>query len=208
MNGSSKKWGFITVGLVAALSLGAIGAAATRTTAAATTASAAATTASAAATTAAAATATATADAECTPDGEHARRGGHGRGGGDLAEALADLTNTDASDIMAQRASGTSFAAIAQAKGISTQALLAEATRLETAELDAAVTAGRLTDAERTQILAGLQAHLQEELTETHALPGDGDHPGRGFERNGGGAGQNGANSAAGSATSGTALTL
>ena len=208
MNGSSKKWGFITVGLVAALSLGAIGAAATRTTAAATTASAAATTASAAATTAAAATATATADAECTPDGEHARRGGHGRGGGDLAEALADLTNTDASDIMAQRASGTSFAAIAQAKGISTQALLAEATRLETAELDAAVTAGRLTDAERTQILAGLQAHLQEELTETHALPGDGDHHGRGFDRNGGGAGQNGANGAAGPSTSGTSLTL
>ena len=209
MNGSSKKWGFITVGLVAALSLGAIGAAATRTTAAATTASAAATTASAAATTAAAATATATADAECTPDGEHARRGGHGRGGGDLAEALADLTNTDARDIMAQRASGTSFAAIAQAKGISTQALLAEATKIETAELDAAVTAGRLTDAERTQILAGLQAHLQEELTETHALPGDG---GRGCDGNAGGLGANGTNGtaspSASPSTSGAALTF
>ena len=196
MASSRKKWGFITVGLVAALSLGAIGvagAAATRTTAAS------------AATTPATPAAAATADAECTSDGDHSGRGGHGRGGGDLAEALANLTKTDVSDIMAQRASGTSFAAIAQAKGISTQALLAEATRLETAELDAAVKAGHMTDAQRTQILAGLQAHLQEELTETHALPGGGDHHGRGFERNGGSAGQNGAN---GSATSGTSLTL
>ena len=196
MTSGRKKWGIITVGLVAALSLGAIGvagAAATRTTAAS------------AATTPATPAAAAAAGAACTRDGDHAGRGGHGRGGGDLAKALANLTKTDVSDIMAQRASGTSFAAIAQAKGISTQALLAEATKLETAELDAAVKAGYMTDAQRTQILAGLQAHLEEELSETHALPGDGDHHGRGFEGNGGSAGQNGTN---GSATSGTSVTL
>ena len=65
-----------------------------------------------------------------------------------------------------------------------------------------------MTDAQRTRILAGLQAHLQEELTETHALPGDGDHHGRGFDHNGGGAGQNGADGTASPSTGGTALTF
>jgi len=72
-----------------------------------------------------------------------------------------------------------------------------------------------MTDAQRTRILAGLQAHLQEELTETHALPGDGDHNGRGFDHhgrgfdhNGGGAGQNGADGTASPSTGGTALTF
>ena len=108
-----------------------------------------------------------------TPVGDHAGRGGHGRGGGDIAEALADLTKASASDIMAQRASGTGFAAIAEARGVTTEALFTEATRLETAELDAAVKAGDKTDAQRTQELSTLQAHLQEELTKTHALQGD-----------------------------------
>ena len=33
-----------------------------------------------------------------------------------------------------------------------------------------------MTAAERTQILSGLQAHLKEELTETHRLPAAGGH--------------------------------
>ena len=164
MTSSRKKWGFITVGLVAALSLGAIGVAGAATSNKATP--------SPSASAKAGGTHVPDGDRDGqTPDGDHAGRGGHG-GGGDIAEALANLTKTDVSDIMAQRASGTSFAAIAASKGISTQALLAEATRIETAELDAAVEAGQLTDAQRTQILAGLQARLKEELTETHALPG------------------------------------
>ena len=115
-------------------------------------------------------------------DGGHGYDGhGHG-GGGDIAEGLAKLSGADVSTIMTQRASGTSFAAIAEAKGISTGELLAQATRIETAELDAAVKAGTMTAAERTQALSGLQAHLKEELTETHTLPGDGGH---GFGRDG-----------------------
>lgn len=213
MTSSRKKWGFITVGLVAALSLGAIGVAGAATSITATPSPSA----------SAKADGTHVPDGDRdghAPDGDHAGRGGHRGGGGDIAEALANLTKTDVSDIMAQRASGTSFAAIAAAKGISTQALLAEATRIETAELDAAVKAGQLTDAQRTQILAGLQAHLQEELSETHALPGDGDRLGRGFGQGGGGfdrcgdgtdverGGTNGVDGTAGASTGGTTLTL
>ncbi len=110
--------------------------------------------------------------------------GGRGHGGGDIAEALAKLSGTEVSAIMEKRAAGTSFAQIAKAEGVGTDELLAEATRIETAELDAAVKAGTMTAAERTQILSGLQAHLKEELTETHALPADGGH---GFGRDGDG---------------------
>jgi len=202
MTSSRKKWGFITVGLVAALSLGAIGVAGAATSNNATPSPSA----------SAKADGTHVPDGDRdghTPDGDDAGRGGHGRGGRDIAEALANLTKTDVSGIMAQRASGTSFAAIAAAKGISTEALLAEATRIETAELDAAVAAGQLTDVQRTQIVAGLQAHLKEELTETHALHKDG---GRGCDGNAGGRGANAtrgtASPSASPSTSGAALTF
>jgi hypothetical protein len=85
------------------------------------------------------------------------------------------------STITQQRRAGTSYAAIAASYGVSEQSLLAEATQLETAELDAAVKAGQITDAQRTQILSGLQADLKEALTATGAVGGhgrgDGDGP-------------------------------
>jgi hypothetical protein len=204
-----KKWGFVIIGIVGALSLGAIGIAGAATDKTATP--------SPSATAQAGGVQAPDGDRDGhIPDGDRGGRGGHGGGGGgDLAEALANLTNTDAGDIMAQRASGKSFASIAEAKGISTEALLAEATKIETAELDAAVKAGSMGEAERAQILAGLQAHLKEELTETHALPGDGDHDGRGFDHDGdaddsgtSGTGTNGAGGTAGSSTGGTTLTF
>ncbi len=108
--------------------------------------------------------------------GEPGHGGGRGHGGGDIAEALAKLSGTDVSSIMEKRAAGTSFAQIAKAEGVGTDELLVESTRIETAELDAAVEAGAMTAAERTQILSGLAAHLKEELSETHALPADGGH--------------------------------
>ncbi len=70
---------------------------------------------------------------------------------------------------MTQRAAGTSLAEMAKAEGVSTDELLAEATRIETAELDAAVEAGAMTAAQRTQILSGLQARLEAAGTETGA---------------------------------------
>ena len=126
--------------------------------------------------------------AELTETGTLQHRGGpgHGGGGGDIAEALAKLSGKSESTIMTARASGKSFAEIAKANGVGTDELLAETTRIETAELDAAVKAGQMTAAERTQELSGLQARLKAELTETgtpqhggggHGFGHDGDGP-------------------------------
>jgi hypothetical protein len=149
--------------------------------------------------------------AELTATDTHAdggfggHHGGMG-GGGDLAQALANLSGKDQATIMQQRAAGKSYADIAKAYGVSETALLAEATKLETAELDAAVKAGQMTDAQRTQLLSGLQAHLKEELTETGAMhgghgDGDGDGP---F---GAGSGTSGTGSGTGTTQSSTTQT-
>jgi len=187
MKHGKAKWGFVVVGAVAALTLGAIGVAG-------------------AASNDATGAATPTPGSSAQPgqgfgmrdDGDGQRGGpggtgdGHhgGRSGGDLAAALAALSGKDAATIMQQRAAGKSFAETAKAYGVSEADLLAKATAIETAELDAAVKAGQITAAQKTEILAGLQAHLKEELTETHAIGGpggDGDGPhGFGGDRSGG----------------------
>ena len=109
--------------------------------------------------------------------------GGHGRGLGggapDIAEALAELSGKDASDILAQHESGKTFAQIAKAEGVAHRRAARQGRgQIEKAELDAAVKAGTLTDAQRTEIVSGLQAHLKEELTEVHTA-GDGHGSGR-----------------------------
>ena len=162
MKHGTAKWGFIVVGAVAALALGAIGVASAASNDS---------------------TATPTPSSSAQPgesygpgrDGDGPRGGMLKEGGpGDLAEALADLSGKDEATIMQQRAAGTSFAEIAESYGVSASDLLAEAKKIETAELDAAVKAGQLTAAQKAEILAGLEAHLKEELTETHAIGGPG----------------------------------
>jgi len=170
MRGSRKKRGFVVAGVVAALTLGVIGVA------------------SAASTQSQSWSPSAFAQAGVRgapdPDGD-GPRGGFSRGGAaDMAEALAKLSGEDVDTIMQQRASGKSFARIAKAYGVSTDELLAATVKIEKAELDAAVEAGTLTDARRTQILSGLDARLKEALTETRPSNGcdhwtgrDGDGP-------------------------------
>ena len=188
MKNSKKKWGFITVGLVAVLSLGAIGVAgaATRTSAA-----------SAGSRTT---TALHTRAHDRAHDGSGAQagavRGYHG--GSQLDQALANLSGTDLATIVSLRASGQSYADIAKAKGIDTQTLLAEATRLETASLDAAVKAGTMTEAQRTERLSTMQTRLNDQLTETHAF-GSG-----GGQGNGGGQGYRGGQGSGGSCGGGS----
>jgi len=174
MNGS-RRWGVVVVGDFAVLTLGVIAVA------------------SAASSRTASPSPSATAEAgqAHTPDGDgdgtH-RDGGDGRihngGPGDIAEALAKLRAKDVGAIMSQREVGKSYAEIAEAESVSTDELLAETRRIETAELDAAVRAGTMTAAERTQELSGLQARLEAALTETAAPHGDGGH---GFGRDGDG---------------------
>ena len=188
MKHGKARWGFVVVGAVAALTLGAIGVASA-----------------------------ASSDSTTTPvpgasaqaeqghgfrgdgDGRHGGPGMMEQGGpGDLAEALATLSGKDEATIVQQRAAGKSFAAIAKGYGVSESALLAEVTKIETAELDAAVKAGQMTEAQKAEILSGLQARLQEELTETHAVgghDGDGDGP-HGFGGSGAAGGSTGATAA------------
>ena len=182
MASSKNKWGFVVVGAVAAVALGAIAVASAATNTD---------------------TASPSPAASAQADGQHApdfdgegRHGapdgdgsrGFGRGGGapDMAEALAKLSGEDVSAIMEQRAAGKTFKQIAEAEGVDTARLVADAVAIEKAELDAAVKAGTLTDAQRTQVEAGLQERFQNELTETgafgHGGPGGpGGSHGRGF---------------------------
>jgi hypothetical protein len=154
-----SKWGFVIVGAVAVLTLGAIGVA------------------SAASTTSTASPS----PAASAPAGTFHGDGHHG-GLGDIPEALASLTGLDEATIMQQRAAGTSFLEIAKSKGVSEAQVIAEVTKLETAELDAAVKSGQITEAQRTQYLSGLQASIKQALTDTQAMPahGPGGHDGDG----------------------------
>ena len=132
MKHGKAKWGVIIVGAVAALTLGAIGVA------------------SAASNSPATPSPDASAQAGQGSgtgqgyghgrDGDHdGQRGDHAGmleagGPGDLAEALANLSGKDEATIMQQRAAGKSFADIAKSYGVSEADLLAEATKIETAE--------------------------------------------------------------------------
>ena len=170
MERKSKKWGFVIVGAVAALALGAIAVAGAATTQSASPSP----------------SASAQSDGQAHvpdfdgdgPQGGHDGGPGFGHGGGapDMAEALAKLSGKDVSAVLAQRDAGKSFADIAKAEGVDTAELVAQAVAIEKAELDAAVEAGTMTDAQRTQEFAGLQARFQQELTETgtvgHGGPG------------------------------------
>jgi hypothetical protein len=167
MKSRQKKWGFVIVGAVAAVALGAIAVASAAT--------------SQSGSPVPSASSSASAQGHAPDfDGDGPRGGAdggrlHGGGPGDLGQALAELSGRSESAIMQQRASGKSYSEIAKAYGVDTTRLLAEATRIETAELDAAVKAGQMTAAERTQELSGLQARLKAALTETRAF-GDGGH--------------------------------
>ncbi len=162
-----KAFGFVAAGLIAGLVLGSIGIAGAATASKST-------------------TAPADSAASGQPSGREfdgpGGRGGHGgpgrdgapRGGGVLGEALAALTKSDVQTIMTKRAAGTSFAAQAKTAGVSNDQLIAKATALVKADLDAAVKAGTVSAAQRTAELKTLKAHLTEELTETHAIGGPG----------------------------------
>lgn len=170
MKHGKATWGFIVVGAVAALTLGAIGVAGAAGN-------------DSTATPAPGASAQARQDDGSRGDGDGRHGGMFAQGGpGDLAEALADLSGKDETTIVQERAAGTSFAALAQSYGVGESDLIAEATKIETAELDAAVQAGQITAAQRTQYLAGLQERLETAAASTDAVPvgGPGDRDGDG----------------------------
>jgi hypothetical protein len=150
---NKRAFGFIAVGLVAGLALGSLGIATAATSKA----------------TASTMTTSATAPSGRGPGGPGGPGGGiHGRGGGgDIAEALANLSDATVSDVESQRAAGKSYAAIAKANGVSTDALIAETVKIENGELAAEVKAGTMAAAERTTILSTIKANLTKMVAET-----------------------------------------
>ena len=84
---------------------------------------------------------------------------GHGGPGGHLGAAATYLGVTEA-QLMTQLQGGTTLAAIAKAKGKTVDGLVAALVADEQKELDAAVQAGRLTDAQAKELLAGAKARF------------------------------------------------
>ena len=95
--------------------------------------------------------------------------GGHGRGGGPISlDAAATSIGISASDLRTQLAAGKSLGAIATANGKTVDGLKAALTTAAKSDLDTAVTAGKLTQAQEDQILATLPSRLDQEINEVH----------------------------------------
>ena len=91
-------------------------------------------------------------------------KGGRGHGGGERGgiggpgglDAAAQALGMTSSDLMTELQSGKTLADVAQAKGVSQDAVKQAIVNAEKAEIDAAVTAGRLTADQATQMKAQL----------------------------------------------------
>ena len=77
-----------------------------------------------------------------------------------LAHVVAGLTGTEAADVMTARLSGKSFAAVARANGVPAEAVVSAATSRASAELAAAVRAGRLDPSDGRRLLTGLRSRF------------------------------------------------
>jgi hypothetical protein len=109
--------------------------------------------------------------------GDHGR--GHGGPGGGMSlDAAATYIGVTTTELRTQLAAGKTLAAIATANGKTADGLKAALTTAATSDLDAAVTAGKLTAAQETKILADLPARLDTEINEAHT--GDPGHGGPG----------------------------
>jgi hypothetical protein len=115
------------------------------------------------------------------PGGDH--RGG---GGGDLAAAATYLGIPQA-DLLASLQSGKTLAQVAGAtNGKSVAGLIDALVAAEKTELAAAVTAGRITQAQADQAAAGLTAHVTAEMNGTEPARGPGGPGDRGHHGPGG----------------------
>lgn len=108
--------------------------------------------------------------------GDPGRPGHRGRGGGPISfDAAATYIGISASDLRTQLAAGKTLAAIAVANGKTSEGLKAALATAAKQDLDAAVTAGRLAQAQEDKILAALPARLDQEVNEVHTgSPGGG----------------------------------
>lgn len=91
--------------------------------------------------------------------------------GGATLSTLASALQLSVSELQAELQSGKSVADIAQAKGISLDAVIEALTNAYKQQLDAAVNAGRLTQAQADVLLANYKATLPGQL-QVRAVPG------------------------------------
>jgi urease accessory protein UreF len=100
--------------------------------------------------------------------GKHgAGRGGPG-GGNVSFDAAATYIGITTAELRTQLSSGKTLAAIATANGKTADGLKTALTAAATNDLDAAVTAGNLTQAQEAKILADLTTRLDHEINEAH----------------------------------------
>ena len=109
---------------------------------------------------------------------EPGRPGGFGRGGPGFAfggpglmAGIADVATylgLEPADLATQLRSGKSLADIAKAQGKTVDGLKTAITDAATKQLDAAVTAGKLTKDQETKLLAGLASHLDDLVNDVH----------------------------------------
>jgi polyhydroxyalkanoate synthesis regulator phasin len=97
---------------------------------------------------------------------------GFGFGGPGLMAGIADVSTylgLKPAELATQLRSGKSLADIAKAQGKTVDGLKTAITDAATKQLDAAVTAGRLSKEQEAKLLAGLTSHLDELVNDVHA---------------------------------------
>lgn len=107
--------------------------------------------------------------------------GGHGHRGEHLAAAATALGMTQA-DLQTQLQSGKTLAQVATSKGVAVQKVIDALVADEQAELAAAVTAGRLTQAQADQMKTTITQRVTDMVNGTRpaGVPGPGRHGGQG----------------------------
>jgi urease alpha subunit len=110
-------------------------------------------------------------------------KGDHGRGqrgvGGPISfDAAATYIGVTTTELRTQLAAGKTLATIATDNGKTADGLKTALTAAAKKDLDAAVTAGRLTQTQEDKILAALPARLDQEINEVHTGGPGGGGPG------------------------------
>lgn len=102
------------------------------------------------------------------PGGDLAGRG-RVRGAYSLVAVTADVTGLTAEEVVLALEEGQTIAEIAQGKGVEPQGIVDAAVAQHRTRLQAAVDAGRLTDARMEEMLAEFEEHVTARLDEIHA---------------------------------------
>jgi hypothetical protein len=128
--------------------------------------------------------------------------GGHHGGlmrvaaGGHLLKTAASDLNTTTTALKADLHSGKTLAALATAANISPSTLISELVTSATANINSAVTAGKITSTQATQMLSHLNTAITNFVNNPRPTGGPGGHGGPGFGGPNGGAALGSASSA------------